>query len=101
LVHRNIIKLADFGLSRRIGEATNSKSNLFGMVPYMDPKLQKNKQSDVYSVGVLLWEISSGHPPFRNASGSELLFFEILQGRREMTVPDTPDDYVNLYTGKH
>jgi hypothetical protein len=46
------------------------------MVPYVDPKsfsrrrnnnnqmYSLNEKSDVYSVGVLLWEISSGQPPF-------------------------------------
>jgi serine/threonine protein kinase len=33
-----------------------------------DPKYSLNKKSDVYSVGVLLWEISSGHPPFEGES---------------------------------
>jgi hypothetical protein len=27
--------------------------------------------------------------------------YEISQGRRETIVPDTPDDYSNLYIGKY
>jgi hypothetical protein len=57
----------------------------------------------VYSIGVLLWEISKGQPPFyaegETYDGS--LAIQILQGARESTVPDTPPDYVKLYTGKH
>ncbi|CAI2201327.1 3880_t:CDS:2, partial [Funneliformis geosporum] len=39
-------------------------------IPYVDPKLLNdkcytlNKKSDVYSVGVLLWQLSSGRSPF-------------------------------------
>ncbi|GBC22038.2 kinase-like domain-containing protein [Rhizophagus irregularis DAOM 181602=DAOM 197198] len=104
LVHQNSIKLADFGLSKRIDEASNSKSKLLGMVPYIDPKillfnnLKLNEKSDVYSIGVLLWEISSGNPPFHEESNKSSLMYEILYGRREKIIPNTLNDYSNLYT---
>ncbi|EXX63268.1 uncharacterized protein OCT59_024035 [Rhizophagus irregularis] len=69
LVHRNSIKLADFGLSKRID-----------------------------SIGVLLWEISSGKPPFHEEINKIGLIYNISQGRREEIIPDTPSDYSTLYT---
>ncbi|RGB36751.1 hypothetical protein C1646_757726, partial [Rhizophagus diaphanus] len=53
---------------------------------------------DVYSVGVLLWEISSGQPPFSNEEYDLDLAIEIKDGLREDPVPDTPETYINLYT---
>ncbi|CAB4417769.1 unnamed protein product [Rhizophagus irregularis] len=70
LIHKKNIKLADFGLSKKITEASSNTSKIFGMIPYIDPKKLDNpnykldKKSDVYSIGVLLWQISSGHKPF-------------------------------------
>ncbi|POG66384.1 kinase-like domain-containing protein [Rhizophagus irregularis DAOM 181602=DAOM 197198] len=103
LVHQNSIKLADFGLSKRVDETSNSQSRELGKVPYTDPKvitdnLKLNEKSDVYSIGVLLWEISSGKPPFHEENYDLSLLYKISQGRREEIISDTPNDYSDLYT---
>ncbi|CAI2167530.1 10074_t:CDS:2 [Funneliformis geosporum] len=95
------IKLADFGLSKRIGNSnTNrSKSKVQGILPYIDPKRfdhVSNEKCDVYSVGVLLWELSSGKKPF-DGYDSFKLFLELSNGKRENIVDGTPEEYSNLY----
>src|SRR6266542_5171301 len=43
------------------------------IILYIDPKLlnehsyEYDKKSDIYSLGVLMWELTSGHPPFINS----------------------------------
>ena len=42
------------------------------MLPYVDSKklgnrnYKLNKKPDIFSVGVIMWQISSGHQPFEN-----------------------------------
>ncbi|CAB4403916.1 unnamed protein product [Rhizophagus irregularis] len=59
-----------------------------------------NILSDIYSIGVLLWEISSGQPPFYDDDEQYdlRLALDILQGFRETPVTGTPEDYKKLYT---
>ncbi|UZO03689.1 uncharacterized protein OCT59_024092 [Rhizophagus irregularis] len=98
LVHRNTIKLADFGLSKRIYETFD-----LALVPYVDPKkfgfkpYSLNKKSDIYSIGVLMWEISSGQPPFKGISPYSLIV-RISDNLRETIFPDTPENYMKIYT---
>jgi len=99
--------LADFGLSRKIVEAS---SKIFGIIPYVDPKCFSNdknqsenyklsKKSDVYSIGVLMWQISSGRNPFCGADYNVILTLAIVNGKREETIDETPISYSNLYKG--
>jgi hypothetical protein len=97
--------LADFGLSKKIAKASSSIPKLFGVIPYIDPKslsgqgYRLNKKSDVYSVGVLMWQISSGHRPFHNNSYDLSLSLSIANGKREGIIDGTPVEYSSLYTG--
>ena len=89
-------------------EVSKKKSEFFGTIPYIDPKkfdspqsYSLNKKSDIYSIGVLLWEMSSGKPPFNENTNKISLIYDISQGKREEIIPDTPNDYAKLYTGNY
>ncbi|CAG8489166.1 15330_t:CDS:2 [Acaulospora morrowiae] len=108
LVHQGKIKISDFGLSRKLSELSDN-SKTYGVLPYIDPQnllcgpkqSYRSKKCDIYSLGVLLWEISSGSPPFekeKNEKSYLLLANEIVSGRRESKVAGTPDEYLKLYS---
>jgi hypothetical protein len=93
-------------LSKKIVEASSSDaSKILGAIPYIDPKkfndqnYKLNKNSDVYSIGVLLWQISSGYKPFYKVDHDANLILSILNGKREEIIDGTSVKYSNLYTG--
>ncbi|GES75119.1 kinase-like domain-containing protein [Rhizophagus clarus] len=53
-------------------------------------------ESDIYSVAMLMWEISSGQPPFINYEHNYYLAMKIVSGIRPKIVPGTPLEYKNL-----
>ncbi|CAB4418538.1 unnamed protein product [Rhizophagus irregularis] len=106
LVNNGKLLIADFGLSKKLAEVTTSSmGNEMGMYEYIDPqcikniKYKKDKKSDIYSLGVLLWEISSGGLPFHDyRSNRNILAIHIsYKNLREEPIKDTPLKYQQLY----
>ena len=70
LVHsEGDIKVADFGIARMEGDATQNKSDsVMGSVFYFSPEQASGQNvtaaSDIYSVGVVLYEMLTGTVPF-------------------------------------
>ncbi len=70
LVHaEGMIKVADFGIARVAGSNTISKEDLvMGSVHYFSPEQARGEDvtfaSDIYSVGVVLYEMLTGYVPF-------------------------------------
>ena len=99
--------MADFGLSKKIAEESSNMSNVFGVIPYKDPKIlndqqyKSDKKSDIYSIGVLMWQISSVCKPFKDKGFNYdmKLSIAIVNGLREETIDKTPVEYSNLYKG--
>ncbi|RIB24272.1 kinase-like domain-containing protein [Gigaspora rosea] len=102
LVHEDKMMIADFGLSRQINEPSIT-SGAHGMPAYREPQCFNNPsyiidlRSDIYSFGVILWEISSGRPPFQSFELEASIVVHIFQGNREIPVEGTPSEYTNLY----
>ncbi|KAG0240350.1 hypothetical protein BGW41_007063 [Actinomortierella wolfii] len=102
--HNKRALITDFGLSRNQpqDEMRQHSAGPRGVVPYISPERLSsnsfNHSSDIYSLGVIMWELTSGRPPF--SDNSELPFmlaFHILNGLRETVVEGTPEEYATLY----
>lgn len=70
-------KVADFGLARAVTEVTaTSTGTIMGTVAYLGPELvsrgQSDARTDVYSVGILLYEMVTGRQPFTGDSAIDV-----------------------------
>ncbi|CAI2168917.1 11419_t:CDS:10 [Funneliformis geosporum] len=104
LVHNNRLMIADFGLSKIISDEISTNSDFGGLPEYIDPQCYiqenyiRNKKSDIFSLGILLWEITSGRPPFSNIDNRFTLIYQLINSQiREEPVESTPLKYQQLY----
>lgn len=77
-MHKGVVKIADFGFARVVDSVDESEMLTFlGSPLYMAPQiLGKEKFSskcDVWSLGVTIYEILYGKPPYTAKSPPELL----------------------------
>src|SRR6185312_5301705 len=81
-----------------------STSKHEGNMAYIDPLCFKDeyykrgKQSDIFSLGVILWEMSSGKIPCQGVTTTHGLFLKRLNGFRDPPFPGTPQQYIDLYS---
>ena len=82
------------------GPADKPLKSIYGNLPYIAPEVIIGKEqtfkSDIYSIAMLMWEISSGQPPFINYEHNYDLAMNIVNGIRPKIVSGTPLEYKNL-----
>jgi hypothetical protein len=72
------VKLLDFGIAKASSRMNETRDGSFkGKVPYMSPEQcrgeQLDRRTDVFSLGILLWEMSIGRRLFRGKTDFEIL----------------------------
>lgn len=95
--------LMDFGIAKIVGSQRHTATGaVIGTAMYMSPEQIKGEQpdrrTDVYSLGVTLFEMASGRPPFNAESAMTLMMMHIndpVPNVRELN-PETPEALVTV-----
>ncbi len=91
--------ISDLGLSKPTDKS--SKTNeIFGVLPYIAPEVllgkPYTKAADIYSFGIIMWEMTSGIPAFNNIPHDFDLSLNICQGLRPDIIEGTVPAYVEV-----
>jgi serine/threonine protein kinase len=86
---RDLVKVLDFGVAKLLGtefgEAVRTHTGrLMGTPMYMSPEQCRglksiDQRSDVYALGVVLYHMLCGRPPFDSEATGDLVFLQITQ----------------------
>lgn len=92
--------MSDFGLSRLVSpDAPVIETRTYGTVTHAAPELlmygQLAKPADVYSLGVVLWEMLTGRRPYAGMSHTMVLH-AVSSGRGLEPPPSLPDGLARL-----
>src|SRR5688572_24161035 len=96
-----MVSISDLGLSKSSTESTNDKSDeIYGIIPYIAPEIFQGQDytaaSDIYSFGIIMWEIMTGRRAFWNQNHDTELIIEICDGLRPPIITNAPEDYIEL-----
>lgn len=96
-------RLTDFGLARVVGLSTLTRAGaVMGTIDYLSPEACQaeplDETSDIWSFGVMLWEMLSGERPFRreNIGMTLAAILEQEPGSLDECCPDAPPSLKQL-----
>ncbi|WP_078576212.1 Stk1 family PASTA domain-containing Ser/Thr kinase [Salipaludibacillus agaradhaerens] len=103
-------KVTDFGIARAISEATITHTNsVLGSVHYLSPEQARGGQvtykSDLYSLGVLAYEMLSGEVPFTGDTAVAVAIKHLqeplpLLKEKDPSIPQSVENFIMKATAK-
>src|SRR6266540_6661353 len=96
------LSISDLGLCKPVEyfQPNSKKNDIFGVLPFVATEVLRGKPytfaSDIYSFSMIMWEFTSGIPPFDDKAHDLQLSISICNGERPNIIENTPQCYVNL-----
>ncbi|PKY52039.1 kinase-like protein, partial [Rhizophagus irregularis] len=91
--------ISDFGMCRPT-DAVGAKESFYGIIPNIAPEIFRGRPyfqaGDIYSLGIVLWELACGVIAFADRSHDVYLLLEIIDGLRPQTCHFAPPVYNKL-----
>lgn len=91
LIDNNVLKISDFGLAKEYTSGNldiDLKQTYCGSPMYMSPEILNynsyDTKSDLWSIGIIIYEMLTGKPPFKAKNINEL----IIMSKKEIIIPD-------------
>jgi serine/threonine protein kinase len=73
-----VAKIADFGIARGLDlTRVTGTSTLLGTPAYLPPEGPQDERSDLYSLGIVAYELLAGVPPFEGSTYAEVLMAHV------------------------
>jgi len=77
-----------------------SNNEIYGVIPYIAPEVlngaKSSKESDIYSMGIIMWELTTGCKPFANVEHDYSFMYEIIDGERPEITNHPSTCFANL-----
>ncbi|EXX69537.1 Ypk2p [Rhizophagus irregularis DAOM 197198w] len=102
LMGNDTVYITDMGLCKPAdyNESENAKNNTYGVLPYIAPEILRGENyteaSDIYSFGIIMYEVISGLPPYHDLNHDQYLAIKICQGLRPRFNIKVPQFIVDL-----
>ncbi|HTQ80043.1 MAG TPA: protein kinase, partial [Thermoanaerobaculia bacterium] len=95
ITHDGMVKILDFGIARLAGSnRVTHTGKVVGSIDYMSPEHARGEEvdqrTDVWSLGVVLYEMLTGERPFRGGNDQAVLY-QILNGQPRSLLEHVPD----------